>query len=350
MSGSPSFYNDAQRGVDRDAPSSETPFRLPSLERHGRIPLVFHPQYDIALKDVQSRHPFEFNKRSKVFAELQSRLVFSPESTFSPEPASDTLLSLAHEESYLKSVADPERVAAVMGLPELRHFPVESIQRGLLEPLRYAVGGTVLATRLAEEHGWAINLSGGFHHAKSAAAEGFCFFSDTAIAIRALQAERPTIQVMSVDLDAHQGNGVASILGEDPRVCLFDIYNRDIYPRDSHASGQVDYNLGVASGITDEQYLALLRSELPQALDDFKSDLIIYSAGSDILRGDRLGKMRLAESTLFTRDEFVFAEAFKREIPIVMVLSGGYSNRSSQLIASWIMHVMRSHLGVRVFG
>ncbi|MFM1849025.1 MAG: hypothetical protein RL417_2499 [Pseudomonadota bacterium] len=334
----------------RSSAPAEGTLRLPALERDGRIPIVFHPQYDIALHDIQGPHPFEFNKRSRVFSELRNRLVFSPESIFVPEPASDALLGLVHESNYLKSVAEPARVAAVMGLPELQSFPTESIERRLIDPLRYAVGGTVLASRLAAEHGWAINLSGGFHHAKSATAEGFCFFADTAVAIRALQMERPDLRVLSVDLDAHQGNGVAAILGEDPRVCLFDIHNGDIYPRDPGASERIDFNLPIRSEITDHEYLDLLMRQLPRALDTFSADLIVYSAGSDVCAGDRLGKMRLSDAAVYRRDEFVFAEAFKREIPIVMVLAGGYSRRSPNLIAGSIMHILRNQLGVGLFG
>lgn len=336
------------RAEQTPTPGNEPP-RLPALERSGRIPIVFHPEYDIDLGIVRGSHPFEFNKRSRIFAELKSQLTFAPEAFFTPEPANDTLLGLVHEESYLKTVGSPERVAAVMGIPELCSFPIESIQRGLLDPLRFAVGGTVLATRLAEEHGWAINLSGGFHHAKGGTAEGFCFFADTAVAVRALHVERPALRVMSVDLDAHQGNGVATILGEDPRVCLFDIHNRDIYPRDPEASRKIDFNYPVSSAITDHDYLDLLKRELPRALDRFNSDLIIYSAGSDIFSGDRLGKMRIAEPTVYARDEFVFEEAFRREIPIVMLLAGGYSARSPNLITGSIMHVLRKHMGVGLF-
>ena len=330
-------------------PGTTESSRLPSLMQHGRIPLVFHPEYDIALGEIQGRHPFEFNKRSKIFHELKHRLNFPADATFTPEPASNTLLSLAHENDYLAKVADPALVATVMGLPELRTFPSESIERGLLNPLRYAVGGTLLAARLATEHGWAINLSGGFHHAKSSSAEGFCFFSDTAVAIRALQIDKPDLRVLNVDLDAHLGNGVASILGADPQVCLFDIHNREIYPHDPAASAKINFNFPVSSRISDEEYLTLLRTQLPRALDTFPADLIMYSAGSDIFSGDRLGRMRISEGAIYRRDEFVFAEAFRREIPIVMVLSGGYSSRSSNLIAGAIMHVMRSQLGLGVF-
>jgi len=313
------------------------------LDHGGRLPLVFHPRYDLALDDLRERHPFELRKRGRIFSLLRERLALEADSIYSPDPASDALLKLVHRSEYLHTLSDPHTAATVMGLRELRNRSAASIERDFLEPLRFAVGGTVLATALARHHGWAINLSGGFHHAKADGAEGFCFLADVAIAIRALHQTDPTMRVMSVDLDAHQGNGVASILGGDPRVRLFDMYNAEIYPRDSSATARIDYAYPVASTIDDTTYLELLRSELPRALDDFPCDLIVFNAGSDIFAGDRLGRMRISERAVCLRDEFVFGEALKRHIPIVMVLSGGYSDRSPELISGAILHVLNRH-------
>lgn len=341
--------------MSADAPRPEQPteltpgtaaLTLPALERAGRIPIVFHPRYDFGLEHLERQHPFDFGKRGRVFHELRSRLEFNPDSIYTPERASDALLGLVHDSAYLRSLPDPQLASTVMGLPELREASAETIAEGLLEPLRYAVGGTLLAAKLAREHGWAINLSGGFHHAKQSSAEGFCFLADTAVAIKALHLEHPSLRVMSVDLDAHQGNGVADILGADPRVCLFDMYNRDIYPRDPGAAELIDFDFPLPGSIDDAGYMGTLQRNLPQAVDSFRPDLLIYNAGSDIFVGDRLGRMRIAERTIYARDEFVFAEAFQRQIPIVMLLSGGYSKRSPELIAGSIMHVLRRHMGV----
>jgi histone deacetylase 11 len=321
---------------------------LPPLERAGKIPFVFHNCYDISLDGVRSLHPFDFKKRSGVYAELERELRLSRSSIYTPERANDALLGLVHEPSYIRALSNPALAAKVMGIPDLAFLPADTIEHGLLDPLRYAVGGTVLAATIAAEHRWAINLSGGFHHAKKGRAEGFCFFADTAIAIRALQLTNPAIRVLSVDLDAHQGNGVAELLGDDPQVCLFDVYNREIYPRYTGASSRIRYNFPVPSSIDDAGYMALLRGELPAALDSFPADLLIYNAGSDIFKDDRLGRMRISADAIYARDEFVFSEAFRRNIPIVMLLSGGYASRSPQLIAGSIIHTLRRHMGEQI--
>jgi histone deacetylase 11 len=71
--------------------------------------------------------------------------------------------------------------------------------------------GTILAARESLRHGLAINLGGGFHHAKPAGGEGFCIYSDIGIAVASLRADGlldVSSRVAYIDTDAHQGNGV----------------------------------------------------------------------------------------------------------------------------------------------
>ena len=93
--------------------------------------------------------------------------------------------------------------------------------------MRLATGGTVQAMHLALEHGWAINVGAGYHHAK--AGNGNCALADIPLAV--LQAFDAGIErVLIVDLDAHRGNGHEAILAKDDRVFIFDIYNGWAYP------------------------------------------------------------------------------------------------------------------------
>ena len=63
---------------------------------------------------------------------------------------------------------------------------------------------------MALKYGWAINLGGGFHHCSGTSAQGFCLFADIMLTIRYLWQEvSDKINVLIVDLDAHQGNGYA---------------------------------------------------------------------------------------------------------------------------------------------
>jgi histone deacetylase 11 len=70
-----------------------------------------------------------------------------------------------------------------------------------------ATEGSILASCLAIDMGWAVNLSGGFHHASWDKGEGFCIYPDISLAVHYLKTRRGIKKIMIIDLDAHQGNG-----------------------------------------------------------------------------------------------------------------------------------------------
>src|SRR5829696_5320301 len=91
----------------------------------------------------------------------------------------------------------------------------------LVERAYRAAGGTVEAARAALDHGIAMNLAGGTHHAFPSHGEGFCVFNDVAIAIRALQRDGRIRRATIVDLDVHQGNGTHAVFAGDDSVFTF---------------------------------------------------------------------------------------------------------------------------------
>ncbi len=106
--------------------------------------------------------------------------------------------------------------------------------------MRWATMGTVVAAREAMEHGLAVNLSGGYHHASQDEGHGFSAYADVGLAIHELRRTgllHEKGKVVYVDLDAHQGNGVCRTFFDDSRVFIYDQYNRDIFPMDGRRSG-----------------------------------------------------------------------------------------------------------------
>ena len=135
-------------------------------------------------------------------------------------------------------------------------------------------------------------------------------------------------KVMVVDLDAHQGNGTASVIDPWPWAAIYDLYERDIFPPRKEAE---DYPLPVQSGLTGGEYLAIVEETLPRALDAVRPDLLIFNAGSDPFAEDPLAGFRLSMNELADRDLIVISMARERNIPTAMVLSGGYSALSWQI-------------------
>lgn len=315
---------------------------LPSiLQADPKVPIVYHPGYNISLMPGQGlMHPFDSQKYGKVFKKVTDTFGIHPQECHQPTIASDETLKTIHTEAYLNSLKESKTIGKITEIGPLKHVPNFWLQRKILKSMKFATQGTIDATELALKHKWSINLAGGYHHAKADKGEGFCVYADIPIAINSLFKNHPdkVKKVLVVDLDAHQGNGFETILENDNRVTTFDIYNQDRYPtHDRHL--KITYNNPVKEGCNDQHYLSILKTRLPQAIAQTKPDFIIYNAGTDILKGDRVGGMGVSEEGIIQRDEFVFEQAQASGIPITMVLSGGYTDRSAKVIGDSIINL-----------
>jgi histone deacetylase 11 len=201
--------------------------------------------------------------------------------------------------------------------------PAALIDVGVLNAFRAASGGTILAGREAVKHGVAINLGGGYHHAKPDAGEGFNVFTDMAIAIRRLQSEGLIRRAAIVDLDVHQGNGSAVIFAGDDSVFTFSMHEGDIYPVPKEKS---DMDVELPAGTDDEAYLAALAKHLPAVLARSAPDIVFFQAGCDTLAGDPLARLAMTQEGIVRRDAMVIDACVEAGIPVVMVLGGGYSD------------------------
>jgi histone deacetylase 11 len=254
-----------------------------------KIPIVYSRRYNIKLYGIQKLHPFDSEKYGRIFRRLRRARGVTTRCVHEPAPVSNEQLRLVHSEKYLASLKSSRVVAQVTELYALRFLPPFVVRRRIVRPMRYATGGTLLAAELANEHGWAINLSGGYHHAKASSGEGFCAFSDIALAVRGVLERDDRGHALIIDLDAHQGNGYASIFADEERVSILDAYNGLIYPKDIEAAGRIDYALLLELTDTDSMYLHKVDSLLQYALLDAKPTFVFYNAGSDIYNRDRLG-------------------------------------------------------------
>ncbi len=203
------------------------------------------------------------------------------------------------------------------------------ITRGVARAHLMSVGGTILAARLALKNGIGVNCGGGSHHAFRDHGEGFCLLNDIAVAVKILLKERRIKRAMVIDLDAHQGNGTASIFGGDKKVFTFSMHGAGIYPEKKEKS---TLDIGLRPRTGDAAYLAVLGRELPRALDKFRPDLAVYVAGADIYRGDLLGGLGLTVGGIKKRDALVFGECRGRGVPAAVVLSGGYAKKFSDTV------------------
>lgn len=301
------------------------------------IPIIYHPKYNITVFGLERLHPFDGLKYRRIHDALITRGLRKPADFIRPSPIRREDLERVHTPGYLRSLRRPKVLAEILSVPILARLPAAFINWRVLSPMRYATSGTLLACRMALEHGLAINLAGGYHHASADRGEGFCVYADIPVAAATLHAEGSIGRVLVVDLDAHQGNGTAATIHAWPWAFILDVFEEDLYPIPKQPE---DFPIPIPPDLSGADYLAIVDDALPRALDAVKPDLVIYNAGSDPYIDDPLTWLRLSRGDLADRDLMVATLVRERGIPMAMVLSGGYARDSWRIHADGIEAIL----------
>jgi acetoin utilization deacetylase AcuC-like enzyme len=277
-----------------------------------RPALVYHPAYSAPLP---SSHRFPMAKFRLLHDHLRQLDLARPEQLHQPLPIPRRALELVHSRAYHEGFSQdslPAQAQRRIGLPATTPL----VRRTWL-----AVGGTLLTARLALAHGLACHLAGGTHHAFPHYGSGFCIFNDVAVAARVLLAEGAVAKLMVIDLDVHQGDGTAAIFAGDGRVFTLSAHAASNFPLRKQTS---DHDLPLADDLDDDAYLAAVGRLLPELLEQVQPQLVLYNAGVDPHRDDRLGRLALSDTGLLLRDRMVLEACLRRGIPVATVIGGGY--------------------------
>jgi len=181
------------------------------------------------------------------------------------------------------------------------------------------------------------------HHAERDLAMGFCLFNSIAAAAAALRAGG-LARVVVIDWDVHHGNGTQHIFEEDPTVFYFSCHQMPLYPGTGYArergrgAGEgATLNVPLAPGDGDERFLAALE-RAAEAMDEFRPELVLVSAGFDAHRDDLLGGLTVTTGAFAEATRIVRGIANRHAGGrIVSMLEGGYELEA--LAASAAAHV-----------
>ena len=281
------------------------------------LPVVNHEDYFAKIGDD---HKFPINK----FGELANYLIKNKivKKFHKPYPCSDETLKRAHSEKYIKDIKN--KTLDENGVKKIGFPLVDSVvQRSLV-----ATGGTVLAAKLAISNRLACNTAGGSHHATFDSGAGYCVFNDVAVAAQYLLDRGLAKKILIVDLDVHQGNGNSDIFKNNKSVFTFSMHSKSNYPAKKSIS---DLDVELEDNIEDLEYTNSLKSCLDQ-LNKEKFDFVFYIAGVDVHFNDRLGKLKISDEGIKSRDEIVIENFFSKNIPLCGVLGGGYNKDFNKLV------------------
>jgi len=181
------------------------------------------------------------------------------------------------------------------------------------------------------------------HHAERIRAMGFCLLNNAAIA--ASDALDSVDRVAIIDWDVHHGNGTQQAFYGSDRVLYCSVHQEGIFPY----SGSVDetgrgkgrgytINAPLAAGAALADYRLIFSEVFCPALRRYRPDLVIVSAGQDILSDDPLGWMMLHPPDLSVLTRLVHDAADR---PLALVLEGGYGPSHGKAVRYIISALVR---------
>lgn len=278
---------------------------------------------DIYCHPLPENHRFPMIKYELLPQQLLLEGTVTSENFFKPEPVPEQLILRTHDPVYWSRL---QRGELTRSEERKTGFPWS---KQLVEREVIIAGGTVKATEFALEHGIAMNIAGGTHHAFTDRGEGFCLLNDIAIAAHHLLDSKGIGNILVVDLDVHQGNGTAQIFKDDPRVFTFSMHGGSNYPMEKEQS---DLDIDLPDKTGDNEYLELLESNLSRLVEELGPSFIFFQSGVDVLATDKIGRLALTIPGCKSRDRLVLECCHKNNIPVVASMGGGYSEKIAYIV------------------
>ena len=239
--------------------------------------------------------------------------------------ATDQQLERVHPRDYVRAIRE---VAPDEGTVHLD--PDTAMNRHTLPAALRAAGAGVLATDLVlkgEANSAFCPVRPPGHHACRARAMGFCIFNNVAVAARHAVKAHGLERVAIVDFDVHHGNGTEDIFSDDEHVLMASIFQHPFYPY----SGTEDpapnmHNVPLAAGSGGKELRRAVQEVWLPALEEFKPQLVFFSAGFDAHVEDDMAMLRFMDTDYRWVTEQV-AEVARRHAKgrMVSLLEGGYA-------------------------
>lgn len=253
-------------------------------------------------------------------------------------------VAASHTAEYLETLNDPETLRSVF---ELEHAPSPEELAAIEAAQRLQYCGTLTAADLALQHGFAVNLGGGLHHASRHAASGFCLYNDITGAVDRLLEMGAAKRILIIDLDAHQGNGYEEDLWESckaGRVCIFDAYQPMIFPfpAGETVKQSIHYYIPYMADDRGDCFIDYLVKGIELPFEEFRPDFVIYNAGTDTMEGDPVTRLSQTAEAIKDRDLVVVETCRRAKVPVVMCLSGGYGEAVPRVVAESLVGLFKA--------
>ena len=186
------------------------------------------------------------------------------------------------------------------------------------------------------------------HHASASMGMGFCVYNSIAVVARYLQKNYGLKRILIVDFDVHHGNGTQDIFYEDNTVFYFSVHQHPLFPGTGRPNeigkGEGEgytLNVELSKGSGNNEVIKAFNSKLRPAMDKFRPEFVLVSAGFDAHLGDPLGQLN------YTNEGYGIVAEILQDISqkyangrILYMLEGGYNADNVSQSVQKILNVL----------
>jgi acetoin utilization deacetylase AcuC-like enzyme len=280
---------------------------------------------DCLFHDTGTGHPERSDRLRAVLHQLDPEKFPDLVRRDAPLAARETI-ALAHTDAYLDHI---EKTAPEAGIIFLD--PDTTMSPGSKAAAFRAAGAVCAAIDAVMEQEdsnafCAIRPPG--HHAEADHAMGFCLFNNIAVGAFYARKRYGLDRVAVIDFDVHHGNGTQSVFQADPGFFYGSTHQASHYPGTGAAGergvGNI-FNVPLAAGAGSRQFRAAYTDIILPALEAFRPELLLVSAGFDAHEKDPLADINLTieDFTWISRELMKVADTHAHG-RLVSVLEGGY--------------------------
>jgi acetoin utilization deacetylase AcuC-like enzyme len=289
------------------------------------MPTALISHRDCVLHEISPGHPECPQRIDAITDQLMKQDVFDYLHHCDAPRATREQLILGHSESYVDLI---HRKAPASGSVQLDADTAMNVHT-LDASLRAAGAGILAVDQVLSgsvNNAFCLTRPPG-HHAERIQAMGFCIFGNIAIAARHAIRQHGLERVAIVDFDVHHGNGTEDIVDGDPNILFCSSFQYPFYPggfRENVANQRV--NTPLKSGCNSADFRAAITHTWLPALEAFKPELLLISAGFDAHLEDPLANICLldADYVWITQKLMDVADRYSNG-RIVSMLEGGYA-------------------------
>jgi len=215
-------------------------------------------------------------------------------------PATEEQLQYFHTKGYIETVKQMSKVGG------LDCGDSAIVGKGSYSIAKLTVGGAIEAVKTIVESdsinkAYVLARPPG-HHAEVDRGVGFCIFNNIVIAAKYAQKELDIKKIVILDWDAHHGNGTEDAFYNDDSVLFISIHQDGLEPIDRGNKEDIGkgkgkgftLNIPLHAGSGDAVYKYAFEQIVIPAIENFKPELILISAGQDASIFDPLARMMLS--------------------------------------------------------